>query len=93
MARSVSLGYFMLAFSHGMGGVLRGGGGGLSRDSMILMITLWCGLRVAWILTAIHFFRDIRIVFWAYPITLACSFVIFIWYFFRKDWLHHQIIE
>ncbi len=26
MARSVSLGYFMLAFSHGMGGVLRGGG-------------------------------------------------------------------
>lgn len=25
MARSVSLGYFMLAFSHGMGGVLRGG--------------------------------------------------------------------
>ena len=30
-------------------------GVGLSWDSMIIMITLWCGLRVAWILTAIHF--------------------------------------
>lgn len=91
MARSVSMGYFMLAFSHGMGGVLRGAG--LSRDSMVIMITFWCGLRVAWILTAVRFFGDIRIVFWAYPITWACSFVIFLWYFFRKDWLGHQIIE
>ena len=33
MARSVSMGYFMLAFSHGMGGVLRGAG--LSRDSKV----------------------------------------------------------
>lgn len=53
MARSVSMGYFMLAFSHGMGGVLRGAG--LSRDSMVIMITFWCGLRVAWILTAVRF--------------------------------------
>ena len=86
MARNIVFAYCLVAYSHGMAGVLRGAG--LSRVPMFVMVGCWCVLRVAWIQLMVPLTQDIRVVFWAYPITWVCSAVILTVYFFRADWLH-----
>jgi Na+-driven multidrug efflux pump len=31
---------------------------------------------------------DIRVIFWAYPVTWTLSSIIFVIYYFRVDWMH-----
>ena len=85
-ARTASLFYFLLAFSHCMAGILRGAG--KSTVPMFVMLVCWCIIRVTYITTAVHFIPDIRVIFWAYPLTWCLSSIVFLIYFLRSDWLH-----
>ncbi len=86
MARNIVFAYALVAYSHGMAGVLRGAG--LSRVPMFVMVGCWCVLRVIWIQLMVPLTQDIRVVFWSYPITWVCSVTILTIYFFNVDWLH-----
>lgn len=89
MARTIVPFYFLVAYSHGMAGVLRGAG--LAKVPMFVMMFCWCVFRVIWIEVVGAFIHDIRIVYVAYPITWAFSGIIFTLYYFKSDWLtRHQ---
>lgn len=85
-AHTASLFYFLLAFSHCMAGILRGAG--KSTVPMFVMLVCWCIIRVSYISIAVHFIPDIRVIFWAYPLTWCLSSIVFLLYFLRSDWIH-----
>ena len=85
-ARTVTLFYFLLAFSHCMAGILRGAG--KSTVPMFVMLICWCVIRVTYITVTVHFIPNIRVIFWAYPITWTLSSITFLIYFLKSDWLH-----
>ena len=85
-ARTITLFYFLMAFSNCTSGILRGAG--KSTVPMLILMICWCVIRVTYITVAVHFIPDIHVVFWAYPITWALSSVIFLIYFWKSDWLH-----
>ena len=85
-AHTVTLFYFLLAFSHCMAGILRGAG--KSAVPMFVMLVCWCIIRVSYITIAVNFIHDIRVIFWAYPITWTLSSITFLIYFLKSDWLH-----
>ncbi len=78
--------WFLLALSHCMAGVLRGAG--KSKVPMLVMLVCWCVIRISYITIALNFIFDIRVVFWAYPITWTLSSIAFAVYYFRANWLH-----
>ena len=85
-ARTVTLFYFLLAFSHCIAAILRGSGN--STIPMIVMLCVWCILRVSYITVTVHFIPDIRVVFWAYPLTWSISSAIFLVLFLRGRWVY-----
>lgn len=85
-ARTISLFYCLLAFSHAIASVCRGAGKAFV--PMLVMLTVWCALRICYILLVMHLFGDIGYVYWAYPITWAISTVIYALYYFKSDWVH-----
>lgn len=85
-AHTASLFYFLLSFSHCMAGILRGAG--KSTVPMFVMLICWCIIRVSYISIAVHFIPDIRVIFWAYPLTWCLSSIVFLLYFLRSDWIH-----
>ena len=86
-ARTVTLFYFLLAFSHSVAGVMRGAGRAVV--PMLVMLVCWCIIRVSYIMLVARAAGDIQMVFWAYPITWALSSVAFLIYFVRGDWTHY----
>lgn len=85
-ARIVSLFYFLLAFSHSVAAVCRGAGKAFV--PMIVMLSVWCVLRISYIIIVMRLFREIRYVFWAYPLTWSISSVIYLLYYLFSDWVH-----
>lgn len=85
-ARMISLFYFLLAFSHAVASVCRGAGKAFV--PMLIMLSVWCVIRIIYILTVMHFFGDIRLVYLAYPITWSISSVIYLLYYLLSDWVH-----
>lgn len=85
-ARTVTLFYFLLACSHCLAAIFRGAG--RSAVPMFVMLVCWCIIRVAYITAAVHFIPDIRVIFWAYPLTWTLSTVIFAVFYFKSDWPH-----
>ena len=85
-ARTVTLFYCLLAFSHCMAGILRGAG--RASVPMFVMLGCWCVFRILYITVAVSVVPSIRMVFWAYPITWSLSSVIFLLYARHSDWLH-----
>lgn len=77
-ARTVSLFYCLLAFSHCCAGILRG----LGRPTvpMIVMLAVWCALRITYITVVLLLIPDIGVIFWAYPLTWSISSILFAWY-------------
>ena len=59
-------------------GILRG----LGRPvvPMMVMLAVWCLLRITYITVTLYFIRDIGVVFWAYPLTWSISSLLFAWY-------------
>lgn len=85
-AHTASLFYFLLAFSHCMAGILRGAG--KSTVPMFVMLICWCIIRVTYITVTVHFIPNIRVIFWAYPITWTLSSIVFLLYLLKSDWIH-----
>lgn len=85
-ARTVSLFFFLLAFSHCIAGILRGAG--KSTVPMFVMLLTWCIIRVTYITIIVKFIPVINVIFWAYPLTWSLSSIIFLIYFLRADWIH-----
>lgn len=85
-ARTVTLFYFLLAFSHCIAGILRGAG--KSTVPMLVMMVCWCIIRVTYITFTVHIIPDIRVVFWAYPLTWCLSSIVFFLYFLKGNWVH-----
>ena len=55
---------------------------------MTVMLSVWCVFRIVFITVGMRFAHDIRILFWAYPVTWSISSVIFLIYYLKSDWLH-----
>lgn len=86
-AKIVTLFYFLLSFSHVIAGIMRGAG--KSMVPMLVMLISWCLIRITYVTITIHFIPDIRVVFWAYPITWTISSIIFLIYYKKADWIHY----
>ncbi|WP_347477098.1 MATE family efflux transporter [Clostridium sp. Marseille-P299] len=84
-SRTEGLFYCLLALSHCLSGILRGAG--KSTIPMFVMLICWCGIRITYIVTMVNLIPDIRVIFWAYPLTWFLSSVIFIIYYKKADWM------
>ena len=83
--RIESLFFCMLALSHTVAGICRGAG--KATVPMLVMLGVWCVLRISYITVAMHFCHDIRLLFCAYPLTWTISAAIFWLYYKRSKWL------
>lgn len=85
-ARTVTLFYCLLSYSHCLAGIFRGVGH--SGVPMVVMLVCWCIVRVSYITLVVRFIPKIGVIFWAYPLTWCLSGIIFTIYFFKVDWMH-----
>lgn len=85
-ARTESLFYFLLAFSHCISGILRGAG--KSAVPMYVMLVAWCAIRITYITIAVRIVHTAQTIYWAYPLTWSISSVIFLIYYLKVDWIH-----
>ena len=85
-AHTVALFYCLLAFSHSIAAVCRGAGRAVV--PMIIMLSIWCVIRIIYIMLVVHFIGDIGYIYWAYPITWAISSSIYLVYYLKSDWVH-----
>ena len=93
-SRIENLFFCLLAFSHAVAGVCRGAG--KATVPMLVMLSVWCVLRIAYISVAMSIAHDYRILFWGYPLTWAISSAIFLVYYLKSDWVHgfeHQAVH
>ena len=85
-ARTESLFYFLLAFSHCISGILRGAG--KSAVPMYVMLIAWCAIRITYITIAVQIVPVVQTIYWAYPLTWTISSIIFLIYYLRVDWCY-----
>lgn len=85
-ARTVTLFYFLLSFSHCIAGILRGAG--KSTIPMFVMMLCWCIVRVSYITIIVKYIPVINAIFWAYPLTWFLSSIIFLIYLLKAEWVH-----
>lgn len=83
-ARTVTLFYFLLAFSHAVSGILRGVG--RSIVPMIVMLVCWCIIRITYVTLITNIIPEIQVIFWAYPLTWTLSSICFLTYYLRLNW-------
>lgn len=83
-ARTISLFYFLLATSHCLAGILRGAG--KTDVPMFVMLISWCIIRISYITIAVRIIPDIRVIYWAYPLTWSISSIIFMVYYKKSNW-------
>lgn len=81
-ARLESLFYFLLACSHAQAGVLRGKGKAIV--PMVVMLAVWCVIRVIYITAAVAIYPVIQVIFIAYPLTWCISTIIFTIYLWKN---------
>jgi putative MATE family efflux protein len=86
-AKTVTLFYFLLAFSHASAAIMRGAG--KSIVPMYVMLISWCAIRITYITVVGTLFDNIQLIFMAYPITWTISSVIFLVYLLKADWMHN----
>ena len=85
-ARTITLFYFLMAFSHSVASVCRGSGKAFV--PMTIMLIVWRVLRVVYIEIAMNISHNIVLVFLAYPITWFISSIIFLLYYLFSDWIY-----
>lgn len=85
-ARTASLFYCLLALSHAIAAVCRGAGKAFV--PMFVMLSIWCALRITYISIVTHFWNDIGLIYWAYPLTWGISSIIYLIYYNCSDWIH-----
>lgn len=84
-AKVICLFYFLLALSHCLSGVLRGAG--KTTVPMFVMLISWCFIRIAYIMLMVKIIPDIRVIYWAYPLTWFISTAVFFVYYRKTDFL------
>jgi putative MATE family efflux protein len=85
-ARTVSLFYCLLAFSHSIAAVCRGAGKAFV--PMFVMLGVWCVIRIIYIMIVTRLTGKIGYIYWAYPLTWTISSVIYLLYYLFSDWVH-----
>lgn len=85
MMHVLAPGYIFLAISHAFNGIIRGAG--ITTVPMVVMVTCWCGLRMAWILTSVPLFHDIGVVFMGWPLTWIASALWLFLYYRKGSWM------
>lgn len=85
-ARTATLFYALLAFSHAVAAVCRGAGKAVV--PMAIMLSVWCVLRIIYIMAVMRIFGEISYIYWAYPITWSISSIIYLIYYLKSDWVH-----
>lgn len=85
-AHTITLFYFLLAYSHCLAAIFRGAG--RSAVPMLVMLACWCIIRVSYITIIVRFIPVINVIFWAYPLTWTLSSIVFTVYFLKSDWVH-----
>lgn len=80
-ARTESLFYCFLAFTHCMASICRGAG--RTSVPMFIMLGCWCLFRITYITIAVKLFPVIRTIYMAYPITWSLSSIIFVIYYLK----------
>ena len=84
--RTVSLFYFLMAFSHCMAAVFRGAGKAFV--PMYTMMFFWCIVRIIYISIALPICNELTTVSRAYPITWLCSSIAFLIYYNKANWMY-----
>ncbi len=84
--RTASLFYCLLAYSHCIASICRGAG--RSVVPMVIMLSVWCILRVIYISIVMSIVHDIAYIYWAYPITWGITTIIYFIYYHCSDWIH-----
>ncbi len=79
--------YCLLSLSHCMAGILRGAG--KTKVPMFIMLICWCAIRITYITITVSLVPDIRVIFWAYPLTWFLSSICFVVYYLKADWIHN----
>ncbi|MBQ6358423.1 MAG: MATE family efflux transporter, partial [Clostridia bacterium] len=77
-----SLFFCMLALSHTVAGICRGAG--RATVPMLVMLGIWCVLRITYITVAMQISHDLRLLFWADPLTWTISAAIF-WLYYKRS--------
>ena len=86
-AKTVTLFYFLLAFSHAAAAIMRGVG--KSTVPMYVMLIAWCAIRITYITLVGTLFDNIQLIFMAYPITWTISSAIFLVYLLKGNWMYN----
>ena len=55
---------------------------------MLIMLSVWCVLRIIYITVAMKISHEIILLFAAYPLTWFISSVIYFIYYKKSDWIH-----
>ena len=84
-ARTTSLFFCLLGFSHAAPAILRGAGKTVT--PMLVMMSVWCLFRITYITVVVAIFHDITWVYTAYPVTWAISSVLYAITLWRGKWL------
>ena len=63
-------------------------GAGRAVVPMMIMLSVWCVIRIIYIMLVVHFIGEIGYIYWAYPLTWAISSTIYLIYYLRSDWVH-----
>ena len=84
--RTVALFYFLLAFSHSVAAVCRGAGKAFV--PMFVMLSVWCVIRIVYIVLVTKLIGRIELIYWAYPLTWSISSVIYLIYYLKSDWVN-----
>ena len=85
-ARICALFYCLLAYSHCVSAVLRGAGHSVA--PMVVMLVVWCFIRMSILWIFVPILQTIAIVNWVYPITWSISSAILLVYYLAVDWVH-----
>ena len=84
-AKTASLFFCLLAFSHSMASVLRGAGKAMV--PMVVMLAIWCVFRVSFLTITIALTHSIWMVYIVYPLTWGMSSIAFWIYYRHVNWM------
>lgn len=84
--RICSIFFFLLAATHCIAAVLRGAGKAVV--PMVIMLSFWCVVRVAFLKIMVPVYNSINVVNWVYPLTWFLSTVVLLIYYKKANWLY-----
>ena len=85
-ARTIAPFFCLLAYSHAVASVLRGAGKAVV--PMIVMLGVWCVLRITYITLIMRVTHELLFIYLAYPITWSISSILYFLYYHFSDWIH-----